>query len=392
MDTKRFTENKTGNLYSFFNLLTGKNDHYFVPHAMPPKWEFPAVDMWKLQQDANCALSRLDAAASRLEDPDLLFRPLQGREAITSSSMEGTIVTPEQLLLYELDPKEPGSAQDKAADWKEVFNYRRALAHGSELLEKIPFSTNLIQEMHGVLMDGVHGQSKRPGQFRRSHAQIGHNAKYNAPQVPELPELMSNLERFMNDQSESYDPLVMCYLVHYQFEAIHPFSDGNGRVGRALLALMVYKLLSHSKPWLYMSPFFEKYKEEYTGFLFKISTDGAWQEWIEFCLIGTIRQANDAVRRCDRFEELRKKYHEQVQANATPRSHHIIDGLFKNPIVTVTSTQEAFATTYHTAKSDLEKLQDSGILSELPDHRPRAFYARELMYVAYGDQGDEIEE
>ncbi len=387
MESKLFKEKATGNLFSFFNLLTGKNDKYFVPSPLPPQWEFP-IDLWPLLSQANTALGRLDEAAIRLEDPDLLLRPLQSREAITSSSMEGTIVTPEQLLLYELDPKEPDSAEGKSADWKEVFNYGRALSRGCELLEKLPFCTRLIQEMHKVLMDGARGQLKRPGEFRRSHAQIGHDAKYNAPQVPELPGLMSNLEKYMNDTSKKHDPLVLCYIVHYQFEAIHPFRDGNGRVGRALLALMIYKLLGHSKPWLYMSPFFEKYKSEYTGGLFQVSTAGAWREWIEFCLNGTLQQAQDAVRRCNRFESLRKEFHACVEAPTT-RSHDIIDNLFKQPVVTITSTQAKFGTTYHTARSDLERLQEAGILSALPGTRPRAFYAKKLMLAAYGETGED---
>jgi Fic family protein len=195
---------------------------------------------------------------------------------------------------------------------------------------------------------------------------------------------MANLEKYMNTHDERYNPLVRCFIVHYQFEAIHPFMDGNGRVGRALLAVMIYKLLGHTRPWLYLSAFFEKFKSEYIENLFRVSTHGDWTSWITFCLRGTIWQARDSVRRCDRFQEIKAEYHETIQS-ASPRTHPIIDGLFHDPIVTAPSLAAKHGVTWPTAKADIERLLDVGILKELPDTWPRAYYAPQIMTAAYGE-------
>jgi Fic family protein len=356
---------------------------------MPPNWTFPER-LIALLIEARAALGTLNGIGQQLDDSDLLLRPLQNREAISSSGIEGTFVTPEQLLLYELDPKEPDSPDGKVADWKEVFNYGWALKRGCQMLEEenLPLCNRIVCEMHKALMSGVRGERKTPGDFRRMQVQIGSSARYVPPPPPEVPILIGDLEAYINSEDDRFDPLVRCYLVHYQFEAIHPFADGNGRVGRALLALMIYKWLNHTRPWLYMSSFFERYEREYSNLLFRISTHGDWEQWIEYCLRGTLTQATDAIRRCHRFNKLKKDYHER-DINATPRSHKIIDQLFVTPVVTVASIKKQLNVTYHTARSDLERLQKSGILTEMQGIQPRSFFARELMQAAFTPQEDD---
>jgi Fic family protein len=386
MDHTKFTDKMTGTLRKFRNASSGKDDWLFIPHPLPPNWTFPN-ELWPLLATAKESLGTLNGIGQTLPNPELLLRPLQNREAITSSSIEGTYVTPQELLLYELDPKEPSSPHDPAADWREVFNYGNALKQGCNLFAELPVCSRLICEMHKTLMTGARGERKSPGEYRRIQVQIGSAAKYVPPPPSEVPSLMGNLELFANNGDLPYDPLVMCYLVHYQFEAIHPFSDGNGRVGRALLALMIYKWLGHTLPWLYMSAFYEKYRDEYTNNLFRISSDGDWATWIEFCLNGTITQASDAVRRCDRFQRLRKEFHERVRA-PSPRSHKLIELLFEAPVLTISKIAKSFDVTYHTARKDIEHLAKHGILAEVPNEHPRAFYAREIMQIAYGEQDD----
>lgn len=383
MDPKKFGDKATGDLLK----LPSKPGWAFVPHELPPKWKFPEP-MWPLLVDARANLASLNGIGQSLDDPELLLRPLQNREALTSSSLEGTYVTPEQLLLYELDPREPKTSSDPVADWKEVFNYSNALRHGAERLNSLPLCSRLIKEMHGILMQGVRGRNKAPGEFRNWQVQIGSNARFVPPPVSHTADLMANLDDYMNDKEQPLDPLVRCYVVHYQFEAIHPFGDGNGRVGRALLALMISHLLEHTHPWLYLSAFFEKYRDEYVSKMFNISTHGAWDEWIEFCLRGTLEQARDSIARCKKFRSLKKQYHE-IAGTLTPRTYKIIEGLFKSPIVRVTDVAERFGVSYPTAKSDLDKLADANILSELTDSRPKAYFAREVMQAAYYDEAED---
>jgi Fic family protein len=244
--------------------------------------------------------------------------------------------------------------------------------------------------MHETLMTGVRGQDKSPGRYREIQVQIGASGKYVPPPHHEIARLMGNLEKFIHESSEQFDPLVACYLTHYQFEAIHPFVDGNGRVGRALLALMIYQKLKHSMPWLYMSAFFEKYKDEYTDNLFRISTHGDWERWIEYCLHGTIVQSNDAIVRCHRFNQVRKQFHETCSA-PTPRTHEIIEGLFDTPVVTIPYLKTRFGVHYQTAQKDVEMLLKLGILKDVPNRYPRSFYSPELMRIAYSDSLEEID-
>jgi Fic family protein len=387
MDPKRFTTESPGKLVQ---IASPQKDWAFLPNPMPPEWEFPA-DLWPLLKDATAAMAKLDGIGRYLPNQELLLRPLQTREAITSSSLEGTYVTPEQLLLYELDPREPRSPEDRATEWREVHNYGRALQRGCEMLKKLPFCLRIVKDMHALLLQGVHGRTPVPGDFRNWQVQIGSSGRFVPPPAEHVVQFMSNLEAYMNSNSEEYDPLVRCFLIHYQFEAIHPFVDGNGRVGRALLALMIYKMLGHSMPWLYLSAFFERYKEEYIAKLFNISTRGDWTSWVEFCLRGALWQANDAIRRFDKFIALKKEFHQRAEgANASPRTYPIIESLFTDPIINIPVIAEKHNVRYPTAKMDIDRLIDAGILKEIPESYPKTFFAPDVMVAAYGSS-EELE-
>jgi len=358
-------------------------DWSFIPNPMPPSWSFPTY-LWPLLAEAKQSLGTLNGIGQTLPNPEILLRPLQSREAIESSRIEGTYVTPEQQLLYELNPKEPSSPTSKVADWLEVFSYSAALKLGIEAMAEQPTITNVfIRQLHQRLMRGVRGSSKSPGKFRMCPVIIGSSGRFIPPPANEVDPLMTNLKEYINAEDQGIDPLVKCFLVHYQFETIHPFEDGNGRVGRLLLAMMICWELKHSMPWLYMSAYFEKYRDEYIECLFKISSEGQWSQWIEFCLRGTVEQANDSINRCHRFKELRIKLNGLVKS-ATPRSHKIIDLLFTSQMLTIPSLKKEFGISYATARSDIKRLEDSGILREIQEVRPRSFYCPELMKIAYG--------
>lgn len=380
MDRSLFTDNATGRLV---RVGAPPADWAFIPNEMPPDWTFDP-DLWPSLSDAREALGTLNGIGQTLPDPELLLRPLQSRESITSSSIEGTYVTPEQLLLFEIDPKEPVSSHEKCADWMEVFNYSRALRSGCEMIAGQPFSHHVIRGVHEVLMKGVRGRDKAPGKYREGQVQIGSNARYVPPTPAEVPRLMDNLLEYVNAADDGVDPLVKAFIAHYQFEAIHPFSDGNGRLGRALLSMMIYKWLAHSHPWLYLSPFFEKYKDEYVRDMFQVSTSGNWSQWIAFCLMATLKQSHDAITRCRRFRALRDDYFQRISQHSS-RTHDLIEGLFREPVLTIPSAARKCGVTYLTAKADIEKLVACGILTQFDKRRPKAFFAFEIMAIAYAD-------
>jgi Fic family protein len=390
MDKARFTENAPGTVQRFHNELTGKPDWLFIPDELPLNWEFP-TRLWPLLVEAKEALGTLNGIGRTLEDPELLLRPQQRREAIQSSKIEGTIVTPQQLMLYELNPRDP-AAQGRAADWREVFNYSAALRKGCDMLKELPICNRIIKAMHWELMLGVRGERKLPGEFRPFQVQIGSAGRFVPPPPSEIDRLMGNLESYLNSDEYPWDPLIMCFITHYQFESIHPFADGNGRVGRCLLALLIYSKLGHFLPWLYLSTYFERYEEEYSGNLFRISTHGDWERWIEFCLNGTIRQARDSIARCERLNELKSAFYSRLTA-PTPRTDKIIRHLFTNPIVNIAEVRRVCGgTSYNTAQRDITRLVGDGIVTELGADRPRSYYSREIMNIAYGDISDSTEE
>lgn len=380
MDKDVFTDQATGQLARIEIPWKGP-DWAFIPDALP-RWEFDQ-EIWPLLVEARDRLATLNGLGQGLDDPELLLRPLQQREAIASSAIEGTFVTPQQLMLYEMNPKEPTSAADSRADWREVLNYSHALEAGCMMLDSLPIGGHIVRSMHGILMQGVRGRDKSPGQFRTVQVQVGSTGRFIPPPAIEVPRLMQNLEEYVS-ADHKIDPLVKAFIVHYQFEAIHPFEDGNGRVGRAILALMIHKHLNHTKPWLYLSAFFNEFRDEYVENLFRVSANGEWGNWIRFCLRATIAQANDSIDRCQRFDALKKEFQIRIlDANPSPRSASIVDGLFKEPITTIPNLKERYQVTYHTARADIDRLRAVGILDELPGLRPKSFYSPEIMSIAF---------
>lgn len=380
MDVNRFSSRSPGRLVHV--PLGVEGDFAFVPHPLPRTWSVP-LDLWPLLARARESLARLDGIGRTLPDPELLLRPLQSREAIRSSSLEGTYASAEELLLFELEPEQPVAANDRRNDWLEVYNYAAALRRGADLLATLPLSLRLIREMHGVLLQGVRGRDRAPGEFRRNQVHIGTDRRYIPPPMNELHACLDDFEKFLNE-ADSIEPLIRTYMAHYQFEAIHPFIDGNGRVGRALLSLCASVWSNLSRPWLYVSPFFDRHKDEYIDALFAVSTDGDWLRWLTLCLRATIESCNDSIARCDRLVSLRNEYHAKADLSGA-RSHRLIEQLFSNPILRITDVARRLDISYPTAKADVDKLVAAGILVELENVYPKAFYARDVFGAAYSE-------
>jgi Fic family protein len=313
-----------------------------------------------------------------------LLRPLEKREAIRSSSLEGTYASPRELLLFELQPRKPKSDVDPANAWREVSNYSVAIRHGMELIQKLPFCLRLIRELHKVLLQDVRGKSATPGEFRKCQVHIGSDKRFIPPPPEYLANCLDTFEKRLNQEDAKYDPLIRSYLLHYQFEAIHPFIDGNGRVGRLLMSLLIYRWCGLSLPWLYLSAFFEKHRDEYIDNLYRVGTEADWDAWVEFCLEGTVSQAEDSIRRCDLLRILRERFIREA-GKASVRAHAIIEDLFTSPVLTVPRLTARYSVTYPTAKADVEALTKKGILQELPDTRPKVYFAPEIMEVAYAE-------
>jgi Fic family protein len=384
MDITRFTSNLTGKLVPV--VTDDGQDHGFIPAPLPPQWEFPAR-LYPLLIEARQQLARLDEKGKNMQNPSLLLQPLQKSEALRSSSLEGTYATAKELLLFELAPREPSSRADKVNDWREVANYDAALRHGvrrlnDETQSGLPISKRLIQEMHKILMEGVRGDDGTAGEWRTKHVYVGSGQRYVAPPPGAvLAECLDSLDRYMGGLDDSVDPLVRSYLIHYQFEAIHPFRDGNGRIGRLLLALTTYKLLDLYLPWLYMSAYFERFKDEYVDNMFRISTHGDWERWIEFCLRGTIAQCKDAIRKCTALYNLKERMHGEMSKR--PRMKALIDRMFFSPMFTSIQVAEWGDVSLPTARRDVEELESAGWVEHLDGERPKTYYVPMIFVIAY---------
>lgn len=378
MDARQFTEKSPGTLTSI-----GHNEYAFLPDPLPPGWAFP-LELWPLLSEAKQLIGILEGLGRNLPNPAILLRPLADREAIRSSSLEGTYATPRELLLYELQPREATSEHDKTNEQREVFNYRRALYHG--VTSNLPLSLRLVRELHAILLDGVRGKDRSPGEFRRLQVAIGISRRFVPPPPERIHEQLDSLERYFHAASTAFDPLVNCCLIHYQFESIHPFVDGNGRVGRLLLAIMLFQCCQLTKPWLYLSEFFERNRAEYMQRLFEVSTHGRWHEWIDFCLRGTRQHAKETIERCERLLSIREQFMKRVsEVGGSIRLNQIVESIFHSPFVRIADLPKHLNVTYPTAKADVERLVQAGILKELPDVPIRTYYSPEVFNVAYDE-------
>lgn len=381
MDPSEFSSSRTGKLVP---IRGGPPDvqFAFIPDPLPPKWRWPE-SLWKLLLEARTSLSSLDGTGKHLPNPGILLQPLQAREAQLSSQLEGTITDPQQQVLFQADPRYPTSERDPNNAFREVFNYRRALRLRLDGKYDLPLSLRLIRDLHSVLMDGVRGSNQRPGEFRRIQNQIGWPARFVPPPPENLDETLNAFEHYLH-LSDDFDPLVRAFLAHYQFETIHPFRDGNGRVGRLLLSLTIAEWCGLSSQWLYMSAFFEKRKREYMDLLLSVSTRGAWEAWIRFCLEGVVSQSIDTEKRCDKLLALHRDFHDRLKGGSV-RLARLVDSLFTSPVITVNQCKTMFAVTYPTARSDLRKLEALGIVQPLETMDLITYYCAPIYKITYED-------
>lgn len=384
MRKQDFSERSEGELQPTFATRPDIDiTHGFVPCPLPPDWKWPD-DLWPLLLEAHKALAKLDGISQHLPSPELILRPLQRREAQKSSRLEGTITNPEQQALFEVDP-DISAPDEEVSAFREVDNYAKALQQSRQLRSELPISLRLIRRLHETLMTGVRGQENHPGRFRTVQNLIGSPPRFVPPPPDYLNNTLDAFEKYLYAE-KTFDPLVEAFLVHYQFETIHPFGDGNGRVGRLLLAILIEEWCDLSNQWLYMSDYFDRNKDDYTGYLYRVSSEGDWKGWVSFCLQGVIEQAKDTQLRCGHLIDLHKDLHARVnEAGGSVRLSQIVDNLFIVPAVVPARLKDALDVAYPTARSDVDKLDELGILRELPDAKHITYYCPAILHTIHAE-------
>ncbi len=401
MQTADFTATSPGRL-----VPTVEGAMAFVPAPLPRSLPLQGATLHWLVR-AERALGELSGVTGRLVNPYLLGSPLLRREAILSSRIEGTYATAEQLALLEAGA--PPADERQRHDTREVLNYIAAMHHGVWTLSTLPVSKRLICAVHAKLLEGVRGGTERPGEFRTSQNYIGKRvdgikgARFVPPPLVEMLECLDDLETYLHlephgqpDPAAEPDPtlaplLVRLALIHYQFEAIHPFRDGNGRVGRLLIPLL---LISHGRlrePLLYMSGYFDQQKDAYQDHMLRVSQTGDWGPWLEFFLRGVVASARESVDLATDLHALRKKWQGQFQsARSSALLVKLIDELFRSPAITMGQAKALLSVTHAAASSNIKKLVKAGILSERTGKkRGQVFVATEILALVETAHGGE---
>lgn len=354
----------------------------FVPTPLPPE---PGLkvnnETLKLQEQASAGLARLDGLSYFLPNTDLFISMYVKKEALLSSQIEGT-----QASLEDLFEHESGMAIDNINDVKEVVNYVKALDYGIERLKTLPMSVRLIKEMHEILLKDARGQHKTPGEFKRTQNWIGaansnlQNAAFIPPSPEDTLEAMSDLEKYLHKPAP-YSELINCALIHYQFETIHPFLDGNGRVGRLMITLYLYWKGVIEKPLLYASYYFKKHRQEYYDRLTMVREKGDYEQWVNFFLKAMIEASESAASNTKKILELQSNDKTLLWENkiSSPLAVMLLDKLFYTPVISISDVEKQFSISYPTAANLVHHFVEMGILKETTGQKR----AKRFVYAEY---------
>ncbi len=358
----------------------------FVPTALPPIIDNSAIFI--ALAEATGAIGELRGACRRLINSNILIAPLQRQEALTSSAMEGTYTTTDRLILADINIK-----KDTDDSTIEVRNYILALNEAFKMLEKYPLSHRVIKTAHMKLLEGLstaRGSKKRPGEYKFDQNFIGsptrkiEDARFIPPPPKETIECMDDLEKYLNkDYTSQAESLIDIALVHYQLETIHPFSDGNGRLGRMLVTLMSVNTKLLDMPVLYISPAIEKDKDQYIDLMYAVSTQGDWISWFNFFFQKVTQSCKDTVQTIDNLilaqTILREKVSDSIRSS---NAMNLVDILFEYPALTISKASSKLNITYNAAQNLIEKLVELDILVELENNYPKTYIAWGIINVA----------
>ena len=338
----------------------------FIPAPLPPQ---PALAfdarLASVLAKAGTALGRLDGVAATLPNPELFVAMYVRREAVLSSQIEGTQSTLDDVLAFEIDP----GRSSLPPDIKEVVNYVSALDYGLHRLDSLPLSLRLLREIHERLMTGTRGGGKSPGEFRRSQNWIGGRTLSDATFIPppehEMRAALGNLERFLH-YSGGLDPLIACALIHAQFETIHPFLDGNGRMGRLLITFLLCHEKVLQRPVLYLSHYLKQHRASYYDRLMAVRFEGDWEGWLRFFLIGVGEVAREAEQTARRIVQLREDIRQRAQAiGMSASAFRLLDYLFQQPVINVNAARVQLGISYQAANALVREMGEVGVLGEI---------------------------
>lgn len=361
---------------------TLRGQRAFVPDPLPRHVE-PSMPLMRSLDRASRAVATLAGVGETIQNPHLLIRPFVRREAVLSSRIEGTQASISDLLRYEAS----GSRRSEG-DVEEVANYVQALDYGLSLLDELPISVRLVNQVHSVLMRGVRGGDRRPGELRDEQVWIGpanaliEEATYIPPPPDFIRDLLFDWERFVND-GDTLLPLLQCAMMHYQFEAVHPYLDGNGRVGRLLITLFLCAKKILPTPLLYLSAYFERDRSAYYDQLFRMSATGDWETWIIYFLEGVAEQASDALTRVSRIRKLQEQKRQTLlERRESGNALRLLDELFARPVMTVAEAARLLGVTAAGARRILERMEQAGILvGDIGNRGPRLYIVTDLLHV-----------
>jgi Fic family protein len=338
----------------------------FIPAPLPPvpPLRFDS-QLATVLAGAGTALGRLDGVAATLPNPELFVAMYVRREAVLSSQIEGTQSTLDDVLAYEIDSDRGKLPRDV----EEVVNYVTAMNYGLQRLQTLPLSLRLLREIHERLLAGGRGSDKTPGKFRERQNWIGSpriaDAVFVPPPVHEMKTALGNLERFVHD-SDGLDPLIVCALAHAQFETIHPFLDGNGRVGRLLITFLLCHEKVLQRPVLYLSHYLKQHRGTYYDRLMAVRNEGDWEGWLRFFLTGVATVAREAEQTARRIVQLREQLRDAAQAGGVSVNVlKLMDHLFQQPVMNVKAASEALHVSIPAANRMINELHDNGILAEV---------------------------
>jgi len=371
----KFEEFKSGSYKSQQNYKS------FSPHKINQQWVWEDPKINTLLSDANRKIASLDAFALQVPDIDIFIEMHIAKEAVKSSRIEGTQTEIEEAL-----KKESDIAPERKNDWREVTNYIEAMNSSINQLKKLPVSTRLLKDAHKILMKGVRGQHKNPGEFRTSQNWIGgatiQDAIYIPPVHTKINELMSDLEKFLHNDQLDVPILIRAGIAHYQFETIHPFLDGNGRIGRLLITLYLVSTKLLAKPSLYLSDYFEKHRQLYYDNLNNVRVKNDFVQWIKFFLVGIIETSDKGIITFKQILNLKDKIEDNLLpklGKKLPTAKQLMRYLYRKPVINVQEIQDELKVSLPTANSLIADFELLKILKEKTGYKRN----REFEFVEY---------
>ncbi|MDQ7248665.1 Fic family protein [Dongia sedimenti] len=365
----------------------------FLPDPLPPRRVLDLEPMINLLASASQSLGELAGIGGIMTNPYLLIRPLLRQEAVASSRIEGTITSVRQLALFESGMDVAGDAPDA----REVHNYVRALEHGIARLQELPVCLRMMNEMHTILLESVtdrRGARVRAGEVRGEQNWIGgstriKDARYVPPPPQEVMPALHAFEKYMQAAEPELPLLVRLALLHYQFEAIHPYPDGNGRLGRLIIPLILCERKALPQPLLYLSSYFERNRDDYIDLMFDVSTDGLWERWIAFFLRGVEAECRATVTKIRRLQDMRQDFMRRVQrARSSVLLGRLIDLFFEHPILFVPTIARDLGISYNAAKNNLKRLAEVGIVKEETFKGRRYWLAQDILAITTNEASE----